>query len=360
MLLIPCPYCGDAPGDRVPLWRRGAYRAAGRSGRARLTRSGRSISTCAAIRKALHAERWRHMHGCGRFFNALRDTVSDRILATYRSASRGRSARSRRSRAMSAFRIAGGGRIDRAQAAALHLRRPRYDGFRGRHAGLGAARERRASRRPLVQVSPAARHLSAGRRSRMRWSTVDRDDARRDAEPARDAGRALRRPAARQPEPLAVARASTSAPSNDLLSPLLSGGLLLQDLHVAARLLEAPLRAGIRAPPASGARPTRPIPIATRSATRIATCWSSAPGRPGSPRRLRRPRAARVSSSATSRRSSAARCWLHDDATIDGKPARDWLADAVASSAHAANVTLLPRTTAFGYYPHNLSVSPSA
>ncbi len=30
------------------------------------------------------AERWRHIHGCGRFFNALRDTVSDRILATYR------------------------------------------------------------------------------------------------------------------------------------------------------------------------------------------------------------------------------------------------------------------------------------
>lgn len=30
-----------------------------------------------------HAERWRHAHGCGRFFNAIRDTVSDRVLATY-------------------------------------------------------------------------------------------------------------------------------------------------------------------------------------------------------------------------------------------------------------------------------------
>ncbi len=30
------------------------------------------------------AERWRHLHGCGRFFNVQRDTVSDRILATYR------------------------------------------------------------------------------------------------------------------------------------------------------------------------------------------------------------------------------------------------------------------------------------
>jgi sarcosine oxidase subunit delta len=34
--------------------------------------------------KGVHAERWRHVHGCGRFFNALRDTVSDRILVTYK------------------------------------------------------------------------------------------------------------------------------------------------------------------------------------------------------------------------------------------------------------------------------------
>jgi sarcosine oxidase subunit delta len=33
--------------------------------------------------KGLHAERWRHIHGCGRFFNALRDTVSDQFLITY-------------------------------------------------------------------------------------------------------------------------------------------------------------------------------------------------------------------------------------------------------------------------------------
>jgi sarcosine oxidase subunit delta len=33
--------------------------------------------------KGPHAERWRHIHGCGRFFNALRDTVSDKFLITY-------------------------------------------------------------------------------------------------------------------------------------------------------------------------------------------------------------------------------------------------------------------------------------
>ncbi len=29
-------------------------------------------------------ERWRHVHGCGRFFNAVRDTVSDKFVVTYR------------------------------------------------------------------------------------------------------------------------------------------------------------------------------------------------------------------------------------------------------------------------------------
>ena len=31
-----------------------------------------------------HYERWRHLHGCGRYFNAVRDTVSDRFLTTYK------------------------------------------------------------------------------------------------------------------------------------------------------------------------------------------------------------------------------------------------------------------------------------
>ncbi len=31
-----------------------------------------------------HAERWLHRHGCRRWFNLIRDTVSDRILAVYK------------------------------------------------------------------------------------------------------------------------------------------------------------------------------------------------------------------------------------------------------------------------------------
>jgi len=31
-----------------------------------------------------HHERWRHAHGCGRFFNAVRDTVTDKFESTYK------------------------------------------------------------------------------------------------------------------------------------------------------------------------------------------------------------------------------------------------------------------------------------
>ena len=41
------------------------------------------------------------------------------------------------------------------------------------------------------------------------------------------------------------------------------------------------------------------------------------------------------------------------DATVNGQPAGAWLAAAVAALARLPNVTLLPRTTAFGYFPHN-------
>ncbi|MDP9198268.1 MAG: sarcosine oxidase subunit delta, partial [Pseudomonadota bacterium] len=34
--------------------------------------------------RGLHAERWRHLNGCGRFFNALRDTTTDHFTATYK------------------------------------------------------------------------------------------------------------------------------------------------------------------------------------------------------------------------------------------------------------------------------------
>lgn len=85
MLLIRCPYCRmDRPETE---FRHG--------GQAHLARppghpdaSDADWAAFLYLRdnpRGLIAERWRHTHGCGRFLNMLRDTVSDRILATYRS-----------------------------------------------------------------------------------------------------------------------------------------------------------------------------------------------------------------------------------------------------------------------------------
>ncbi len=42
------------------------------------------------------------------------------------------------------------------------------------------------------------------------------------------------------------------------------------------------------------------------------------------------------------------------DSLIEGRPAADWLRETVAALARNPQVTLLPRTTAFGYFAHNL------
>ena len=83
MLLIECPYCGERPEPEF------VY-----GGQAHIARpphpSAVSIEEWTQYlylrsnTRGVHAERWRHTHGCGRFFNALRDTVSDRILVTYK------------------------------------------------------------------------------------------------------------------------------------------------------------------------------------------------------------------------------------------------------------------------------------
>jgi sarcosine oxidase subunit delta len=31
-----------------------------------------------------HAERWRHTHGCARFFNAVRNTLTDQFVRSYK------------------------------------------------------------------------------------------------------------------------------------------------------------------------------------------------------------------------------------------------------------------------------------
>ena len=83
MLLIPCPWCGPRPENEFRY-----------GGEAHLTRPDEPSSVDDATwsaylylrdnPKGRHTERWRHLFGCGRFFNCVRDTITDRIAATYK------------------------------------------------------------------------------------------------------------------------------------------------------------------------------------------------------------------------------------------------------------------------------------
>jgi len=83
MLLIPCPYCGDRPELEF------AY-----AGEANLVRPADPTQLDdeawgeflyrRANPRGLHAERWRHTNGCGRFFNAWRHTETDTFHGIWR------------------------------------------------------------------------------------------------------------------------------------------------------------------------------------------------------------------------------------------------------------------------------------
>jgi sarcosine oxidase subunit alpha/sarcosine oxidase subunit delta len=81
MLQLACPWCG--PRNEVEF----SY-----GGEAHLVAPGARGSSDAEWAgylymrknpKGLHRERWVHTHGCRRWFNVVRDTTTERILAVY-------------------------------------------------------------------------------------------------------------------------------------------------------------------------------------------------------------------------------------------------------------------------------------
>ncbi len=84
MLLIHCPYCQMARPETE-------FRNAGA---AHILRpADPAVASDAEWAEFLYlrdnpkgsiAERWRHVHGCGRFFNAIRNTVTDEFAVTYK------------------------------------------------------------------------------------------------------------------------------------------------------------------------------------------------------------------------------------------------------------------------------------
>ena len=83
MLRIPCPYCGDRDEDEF------SY-----GGEADIVRpedswtlSDDEWADYLFMRenpKGPHAERWCHSHGCGRWFDVVRDTATHEILGVYK------------------------------------------------------------------------------------------------------------------------------------------------------------------------------------------------------------------------------------------------------------------------------------
>lgn len=84
MLLIHCPYC-DAERPELEFRYGGEAHVARPADPAAVDDSAWGDYLFFRTNpRGLLAERWRHVAGCGRFFNCLRDTVSDRILTTYK------------------------------------------------------------------------------------------------------------------------------------------------------------------------------------------------------------------------------------------------------------------------------------
>ena len=83
MLLIACPYCGERPEIEFSYGGQ-AHLARPADAGALSDQEWADYLYMRRNRKGVHAERWYHVHGCGRFFNALRDTTTDHFLATYR------------------------------------------------------------------------------------------------------------------------------------------------------------------------------------------------------------------------------------------------------------------------------------
>jgi len=84
MILINCPYCHE---ERAEI-------EFAHAGEAHIDRTADPCALSDAQWErflfhrnnpaGIHFERWCHIHGCGRYFNAVRDTVSEKFVLTYK------------------------------------------------------------------------------------------------------------------------------------------------------------------------------------------------------------------------------------------------------------------------------------
>ena len=84
MLLIHCPYCGEQRAEIEFAYAGEAHIARPSDPSVLSDEDWRRYLFIRSNPRGRHHERWRHIHGCGRFFNAVRDTVTDKFEVTYK------------------------------------------------------------------------------------------------------------------------------------------------------------------------------------------------------------------------------------------------------------------------------------
>ena len=84
MILIHCPYCDQTLPELEFAYAGEAHIARPPDPSALSDEEWERYLFIRGNPRGRHHERWRHIHGCGRFFNAVRDTASDKFEATYK------------------------------------------------------------------------------------------------------------------------------------------------------------------------------------------------------------------------------------------------------------------------------------
>lgn len=83
MIIIPCPWCG-ARDESEFTYGGEAHISRPTNPEACSDQEWADYLYTRSNTKGVHSERWYHASGCRRWFNASRETVSDKVLATYK------------------------------------------------------------------------------------------------------------------------------------------------------------------------------------------------------------------------------------------------------------------------------------